>query len=97
VCIFQAELSCDSSSEGGHSDGDSSEQDGILDLEELGTFSSSLLAARDRKCEDSSPKEMVTTLLRESLTKQGYRIVGTHSGVKLCRWTKVSATDSNVV
>jgi tRNA wybutosine-synthesizing protein 1 len=22
------------------------------------------------------------------LTKQGYKVVGTHSGVKLCRWTK---------
>jgi tRNA wybutosine-synthesizing protein 1 len=93
VCIFQAESSCDSSSEGCHSDGDSSEQDsrgnGILDLEELGTFSSSLLAARERKSEDNSPKEMVTASLKENLTKQGYRIVGTHSGVKLCRWTKV--------
>ena len=24
----------------------------------------------------------------QSLTKQGYRLVGSHSGVKLCRWTK---------
>lgn len=88
----QAESSCDSSSEGCYSDGDSSEQDshgnGVLDLEELGSFSSSLLAARERKPEDNSPREMVTELLKESLTKQGYRILGTHSGVKLCRWTK---------
>ena len=33
-------------------------------------------------------KEMVTPLLREALTKQGYKIIGTHSGVKICRWTK---------
>jgi tRNA wybutosine-synthesizing protein 1 len=30
----------------------------------------------------------VTPSLRASLTKQGYKIVGSHSGVKLCRWTK---------
>ena len=34
-------------------------------------------------------KEMVTPELRKALTKQGYRIIGSHSGVKLCRWTKV--------
>ncbi|KAJ3014650.1 S-adenosyl-L-methionine-dependent tRNA 4-demethylwyosine synthase [Thoreauomyces humboldtii] len=33
-------------------------------------------------------KEMVTPMLRKSLEKQGYKIVGTHSGVKMCRWTK---------
>ncbi|XP_060595141.1 S-adenosyl-L-methionine-dependent tRNA 4-demethylwyosine synthase TYW1-like, partial [Ruditapes philippinarum] len=33
-------------------------------------------------------KEMVTPQLRKALTKQGYKIVGSHSGVKLCRWTK---------
>lgn len=88
----KAESSCDSSSEGCYSDGDSSGQDsygtGVMDLEELGNFSSSLRAAREKKPEENSPREMVTSLLRESLTKQGYRIVGTHSGVKLCRWTK---------
>jgi tRNA wybutosine-synthesizing protein 1 len=63
-------------------------------LEELGSFSSSLLAVRERKSEDNSPKEMVTALLKESLTKQGYRIVGTHSGVKMCRWTKVFSTSA---
>jgi len=33
-------------------------------------------------------REMVTPQLREALTKQGYKILGSHSGVKLCRWTK---------
>ena len=32
---------------------------------------------------------MITPLLRKSLEKQGYRLIGSHSGVKLCRWTKV--------
>lgn len=34
-------------------------------------------------------KEMITPPLRQVLTKQGYKLIGTHSGVKLCRWTKV--------
>ncbi|KAL2652689.1 hypothetical protein R1flu_020817 [Riccia fluitans] len=33
-------------------------------------------------------KAMVTPVLRASLEKQGYKILGSHSGVKLCRWTK---------
>merc|ERR1719378_2053340 len=46
-----------------------------------------------RKQEDlaaggSSAREMVTPELRTALTKQGYKIIGSHSGVKLCRWTK---------
>ncbi|XP_063002599.1 S-adenosyl-L-methionine-dependent tRNA 4-demethylwyosine synthase TYW1-like [Elgaria multicarinata webbii] len=33
-------------------------------------------------------REMITPALRNALTKQGYRLIGSHSGVKLCRWTK---------
>ena len=32
--------------------------------------------------------EMVTNRQRAQLTKEGYKIIGTHSAVKLCRWTK---------
>ncbi|KAG2501511.1 hypothetical protein HYH03_000018 [Edaphochlamys debaryana] len=32
--------------------------------------------------------EMLTPLVRGSLTKQGYKLIGSHSGVKMCRWTK---------
>ncbi|EME41114.1 hypothetical protein DOTSEDRAFT_82556 [Dothistroma septosporum NZE10] len=37
-----------------------------------------------------APKEMVpkTSPTYANLTKQGYTIVGSHSGVKICRWTK---------
>ncbi|KAG8346959.1 putative Flavodoxin Radical SAM superfamily Wyosine base formation [Trypanosoma vivax] len=34
------------------------------------------------------PPEMIYPRLRENLQRQGYHLVGTHSGVKLCRWTK---------
>lgn len=38
----------------------------------------------------AEPKEMVpkTSPTYSALTKQGYTIVGSHSGVKICRWTK---------
>lgn len=38
----------------------------------------------------SAPKEMVpvTSPTHAALTKQGYTIIGSHSGVKICRWTK---------
>ncbi|KAM9525459.1 S-adenosyl-L-methionine-dependent tRNA 4-demethylwyosine synthase TYW1-like isoform 3-T4 [Guaruba guarouba] len=38
--------------------------------------------------EEDGKREMITPALREALTKQGYRLIGSHSGVKLCRWTK---------
>ena len=31
---------------------------------------------------------MVTPIIRQNLTKQGYKVIGSHSGVKICRWTK---------
>ena len=38
----------------------------------------------------SQPKQMVplSSPTHTSLTKQGYSIIGSHSGVKICRWTK---------
>lgn len=40
------------------------------------------------KSEASERRAMITPALREALTKQGYQLIGSHSGVKLCRWTK---------
>ncbi|KAG2423460.1 hypothetical protein HXX76_015330 [Chlamydomonas incerta] len=37
---------------------------------------------------EGGPPEMLNALVRGSLTKQGYKIIGSHSGVKMCRWTK---------
>jgi tRNA wybutosine-synthesizing protein 1 len=46
--------------------------------------------SRVTKKPTSAPKEMVPTTspTYASLTKQGYTIIGSHSGVKICRWTK---------
>lgn len=43
-----------------------------------------------RKAPPAAPKEMVAkdSPTYAALTKQGYAIVGSHSGVKICRWTK---------
>ncbi|KAK2846626.1 hypothetical protein Q5P01_009625 [Channa striata] len=38
--------------------------------------------------DEGEEREMITPALREALTKQGYKLIGSHSGVKLCRWTK---------
>ena len=49
-------------------------------------FTNSTLASTARQ----APKPMVpvSSPTHTSLTKQGYTIIGTHSGVKICRWTK---------
>jgi len=58
-------------------------QDGLLDVEDVGKPLS-------RNTTSNILPEMVSTtsLTYRSLTKQGYTIVGSHSGVKICRWTK---------
>lgn len=66
---------------------------GIVDLEDLGKVMQLVKTARDKVAEGSGggggdPREMITPMLRQSLEKQGYKLIGSHSGVKLCRWTK---------
>ncbi|VFV34586.1 trna wybutosine-synthesizing [Lynx pardinus] len=48
----------------------------------------SILVRNAVKGEASERRAMITPALREALTKQGYQLIGSHSGVKLCRWTK---------
>ena len=36
----------------------------------------------------STKKQMLTNRQRKQLEKEGYKIIGSHSAVKLCRWTK---------
>jgi len=66
-------------------DEEEEQDDGLVDLEDLGTV---LGKAKTKITKTTEVKEMVTPQLRQSLTKQGYKIIGSHSGVKLCRWTK---------
>lgn len=76
----------------------------VLDMEDLGTIMNQAKKAKSKaegqvvkvskmnglkKIEDEEERrEMITPALRKSLTKQGYKLIGSHSGVKLCRWTK---------
>lgn len=57
------------------------EDDQLGDLEDIGKDANEL---------DSEVKQMVAenSPTYKKLTKQGYTIVGSHSGVKICRWTK---------
>eukprot|EP00941_MAST-03F_sp_MAST-3F-sp1_P004124 g4124.t1 len=61
--------------------------DGILDLEEIGKVMAAAESDR-KKARNGPPRSMVTPRQRQALTKEGYKIIGTHSAVKLCRWTK---------
>ncbi|XP_049858455.1 S-adenosyl-L-methionine-dependent tRNA 4-demethylwyosine synthase TYW1-like [Schistocerca gregaria] len=86
----EMESSCDSEGSDESSDEKEDSDTSVVDLEELGPIIS------NQKSGDVINKihavdeqaEMITPLLRSSLMKQGYRLIGTHSGVKLCRWTK---------
>lgn len=68
------------------------EEDGIVDLEDIAgkapTKKDLEKGAVARNGKKNGVKEMVTPVIRASLTKQGYKIIGSHSGVKICRWTK---------
>jgi tRNA wybutosine-synthesizing protein 1 len=60
----------------------------LLDVEDMGPVAQRHKASSQST--DFTPKPMVSqsSTTHKALTKQGYTIVGTHSGVKICRWTK---------
>lgn len=53
------------------------EKKGASDVEELA-----------EGCASTKERPMLTSKHRAQLTKEGYKIIGSHSAVKLCRWTK---------
>lgn len=59
----------------------SDDNGGMVDVEDLGKSMKESEAA-------NLSREMVTPMQRKALLKEGYKIIGTHSAVKLCRWTK---------
>lgn len=58
----------------------------VVDVEDMGA----ILKASGGSFTTEQPKQMVAqdSPTFKSLTKQGYTVVGSHSGVKICRWTK---------
>ncbi|KAK6515189.1 hypothetical protein TWF506_007534 [Arthrobotrys conoides] len=82
---------------------DASTTEPLVDVEDIGNSIRSPKPSKSKKSSaplavdftttnprTSKLKEMVPTSspTHSALTKQGYTIVGSHSGVKLCRWTK---------
>lgn len=59
--------------------------DELMDMEDLGAV---IKSHADEAKLPKEAREMVTPAQRAALTKERYRIIGTHSAVKLCRWTK---------
>ncbi|KAL8261200.1 hypothetical protein R6Q59_025249 [Mikania micrantha] len=62
----------------------------IIDLEDIAgkSLSKKDMGLVTNNGKKNGEKVMVTPVIRASLTKQGYKIIGSHSGVKICRWTK---------
>ncbi|XP_062081394.1 S-adenosyl-L-methionine-dependent tRNA 4-demethylwyosine synthase-like [Humulus lupulus] len=72
------------------SDDEYSAEPDIVDLEDIAGKGPSRRSAAVAQTNGVSngKKDMVTPVIRASLEKQGYKIIGSHSGVKICRWTK---------
>ncbi|CAH9091555.1 unnamed protein product [Cuscuta europaea] len=67
------------------------EDKGVVDIEDIAGKTTDATKANNGKVNGeilNREKEMVTPVIRASLEKQGYKIIGSHSGVKICRWTK---------
>ncbi|CCH45653.1 tRNA wybutosine-synthesizing protein [Wickerhamomyces ciferrii] len=81
----------DSDAEDGDANSSSGEsEDTLVDVEDMGNMMKSSEKEKISNSSSSEVKEMVAknSPTFKSLTKQGYTIVGSHSGVKICRWTK---------
>jgi len=65
---------------------DDDEPEPVIDVEDLGLGLE--LNENEELPLDLLTREMITPQVRKELTKQGYKLLGSHSGVKLCRWTK---------
>lgn len=74
----------DPPSEDDDDDDDDSEGGDIVDLEDM----DDVIKKQSISMKTKEPQEMVTPKQAKALKKEGYRLIGTHSAVKLCRWTK---------
>ncbi|XP_036897624.1 S-adenosyl-L-methionine-dependent tRNA 4-demethylwyosine synthase TYW1 isoform X2 [Sturnira hondurensis] len=99
----EAEEPCESSNGEESGPEDHQSLTSVVDVEDLGNIMSHVkkekrekeqqeektgLFRNTVKNEAGERRAMITPALREALTKQGYQLIGSHSGVKLCRWTK---------
>ena len=56
----------------------------VTDVEDMGVG----LSEKEAEKKAKGPKDMVTQSQAKALKKEGYKLIGGHSAVKLCRWTK---------
>lgn len=89
------ESDSDNETGGGSCKNTAVDEQAIVDLEDIGNMMNEAKTSTDDYDEGfvgekgaTESREMVTPLLRKSLEKQGYKLIGSHSGVKICRWTK---------
>ena len=62
------------------------DEEDLVDVEDVATtFAKATTSEEETKAE---PREMVTEKQAASLKKEGYKLIGSHSAVKMCRWTK---------
>ncbi|CDO57684.1 similar to Saccharomyces cerevisiae YPL207W TYW1 Protein required for the synthesis of wybutosine [Geotrichum candidum] len=75
-----------------NSDGSGGSSSTLVDVEDIGGSIAATSEARKGASSSTNvkTKEMVgkDSPTYNALTKQGYTVVGSHSGVKICRWTK---------
>lgn len=69
--------------------------EGVVDVEDMGKAMAGEeveggcgSSAEGAGASGEGPPEMLSDRQRRTLTKQGYKLIGSHSAVKLCRWTK---------
>jgi tRNA wybutosine-synthesizing protein 1 len=60
----------------------------VMDLEDMGDSIAASQSKPSTAASGAPPREMVTPSQAKALKKEGYRLIGSHSAVKLCRWTK---------
>jgi len=94
----EKEMAVDYESDEGNTDGNSCKSgpkdNDVVDVEDIGTMMSGFDDTQKNgnnmveQPVQLNSKEMVTPLIKKSLEKQGYKLIGSHSGVKICRWTK---------
>lgn len=68
-------------------DENENDSDGVVDVEDL---AGTVKTTNKDHVNSYETKQMVgkNSPTYKNLTKQGYKIIGSHSGVKVCRWTK---------
>ena len=66
------------------------EEPEIMDMEDMGDAMARSSKSKNGRTRENTnePREMVTPSQAAALKKEGYKLIGTHSAVKLCRWTK---------